>query len=243
MILGAMGGAASLESLALALAPGLLPQLVKSFPKQPKKQCLFISLLRQSGKFMAGQLASDSAVCGRLCAPWLRDGAQGKGSLTGSCSKMTFFLSFRSLFEPGKLWASPGQRHERCIRLRAAKRCHQSFSPLEREGIHLQGGKVPALEPSASHGSCIAVSRGDGECVGPGGAWLVRLRLIPRWLLSGQGGLPAWLPRGGQEVAEDPGAPSLASLPAAFARSPLCHRRLTGKYTECPAHVNKPSYK
>lgn len=57
--------------------------------------------------------------------------------------------------------------------------------------------------------------------MGPGCAWLVRLQLIPQQVLPRQGELPACLPRGGQEVAvaEDPGAPSLALLPAPAAGS------------------------
>lgn len=63
---------------------------------------------------------------------------------------------------------------------------------------------------------------------------------------SWHGRLPTCLPRAGQEVAvavggHGQGAPCLAT--DSFTRSWLCHHRLMCKYKECPAHVNKPSYK
>lgn len=101
-------------------------------------------------------------------------------------------------------------------------------------------------EGAGSRVSCIPweLQRwGQDIGVGLGAVRLIWFQLMRWQLLSWHGGLPACPPRAGQEVAmaRDRGAPCLAT--ASFTRCRLCHHRLTCKYKECPAHVNKPSYK
>lgn len=91
MIPHAMGRAAAPTSLALVPAGGLPPHLsdFAKKTKQTQNHDFFIPLVRQSGKFIVGQLLSDSAV----------RGADKKGDLTESWSEMTFFplsISFRA---------------------------------------------------------------------------------------------------------------------------------------------------
>lgn len=143
---------------------------------------------------------------GRLCSPW------PQGQFYRALVYDDLFFPFPSLFGLGRPWGSPGQLHKRWIQLRSVKRCCQSCSSLEREGIHLRGGQVPSSSPPILR-SCIAVPRWVQGCVGLRRMWRVGLRLTAGQLQSWQGGLPTCLPRGGQEVAvaEALGAPRLAA--------------------------------
>ena len=130
---------------------GLLPHLSEFQKKKtPKSKDIFIPLIRRSGKFVAGPLSSDSAARGRLRSPWLRGGAEGKGSLTESCPARRFLLPLSVAFP-----ASPGQWHAGRMGLRAVKRCCQSWwVPWGLRRCALRG-RVRGVRGS---GTCVAHS-------------------------------------------------------------------------------------
>lgn len=173
---------------------------------------------------------------GRLCSPW----PQGQFYRVLVCDDL--FFPFPSPFGLGRPWGSPGQLHKRWVQLRSARCCCQSCSPLEREGIHTRGGQVPSssLHPTELH-CCAQMS--PGVC-GPGASaacWALAHSPVAPVSAGRAAHLPPTRWAGGGR-GRGPGCSSPCCLLPSHAPGSAT-RRLTGKYTECPAHVNKPSYK